>query len=45
MMLQLALTELNNKTYDETVAIHGSSEDIIGQLISEWFPTIRKSMF
>lgn len=34
MMLQLALTKLNNKTYDETVAIHGSSEDIIGQLVN-----------
>lgn len=30
-MLQLSLTELNNKTYDQTVAIHGISEDFIGQ--------------
>lgn len=41
-MLQLALTD--NKTYDETVAIHGNSE-YIGQIISERAPTIRKSMF
>lgn len=44
MILKLALTELNNKTYDETVTIHGSSEDI-GQVISELVPIIRKSMF
>lgn len=30
MMLQLVLSELNNKTYDEIVAIHGISEDIFG---------------
>lgn len=42
-MPQLALTELNNKTYNETVAIHGNSEDI-GQVISEQAAKIRKWM-